>query len=117
MESHWRIFTNAKKPETAERVLQKIQKKWDCEPRNIKIEPCHKGGHVISLELPHEFERWNDVVVDVITCMQVVGYGVSISSFIQEELDLVSVKSCVAGVDMITCHCSCTNRSDAYAKT
>lgn len=106
MQSHWRIFTDTKTPEKALKLITKLKTRLDREPADVRVEPYHKGGHVVSLDLSHDAERWNDVVVDILTCAQTIGFGWSLSAFVQEEIELTTTHTSVAGIKMINCFCA-----------
>jgi hypothetical protein len=103
--SHWRIFTDTRKPEAAQRLTEKLQSRAGRDLREIAIDEYHKGGHVVTFNMVHECEQWNTTVHDVIVCAQEMGHGWSIGGFAEEELDLTSTGSSIPGIKLLTCFC------------
>lgn len=104
--SHWRIYTDTKRPEDAQYMAMKVQAQVVRDFTDIKIDDYHKGGHVVTFDISHEFEAWQAVVCDVIGCAQRMGRGWSISGFIDEELDLISNDLSIPGIKMVSCFCA-----------
>ena len=103
--SHWRIFTDTKKPDSARRLALKLQAQGGHEFHELKVDDYHKGGHVVTFDIGHEFDDWAAVAYDVISCAQQMGHGWSISGFIEEELELISTGTSIAGIKMVSCFC------------
>lgn len=103
--SHWRIFTDTNRTEGAQRLTSKLQSRADRDFCKITIEDYHKGGHAVTFDIFHEVDDWKSAVYDVIQCAQQVGHGWAISGFIDEEFELVSTGSSIAGIKLITCFC------------
>jgi hypothetical protein len=106
MQSHWRVFTDTNTVEKTLRLIEELQRLLGHELINILTEQYIKGGYVVSFDLCHVQEHWNDIVVDVINCAQNTGYEWSLSAFIREEIDIVSTKIVISGITTI--HCTCT---------
>jgi hypothetical protein len=107
MQSHWRVFTNTNTVEGTLKLIEELQRRLlEHKLTNVLTEPYSKGGYVVSFDLFHIQEYWNDIVVDVINCAQNAGYEWSLSAFVQEEIDIISTKIMISGITMI--HCSCT---------
>ena len=111
--SHWRIFADTKRTDGAQRLTSKLQTQADRDFCEIKIEDYHKGGHVVTFDIFHEGDDWKTAVYDVIRCAQHMGHGWSISGFIEEEFDLVSTGSSIAGIKMVSCFCARPGRPNA----
>jgi hypothetical protein len=103
--SHWRVFTDTKKREVAEHLTAKLQSRVGRTFQDIVVYDYHKGGHVVTFNIEHDFDQWQGVAYDVIACAQQLGHGWSLSGFIDEELELISTGISVAGIAMATCFC------------
>jgi len=103
--SHWRIFTDTKKPESACRLVAKLQARTDRNFGELNVNDYHKGGHVVTFDIDHEFDDWPTTVYDVIACAQLIGHGWSISGFIDEEMDLIANGTSISGIKMVSCFC------------
>lgn len=106
MHSHWKVFTNTNTSEKAIKVTGRLQRLLEREPISARAEPYHKGGHVVTFAITHEHAQWNDTVVDVLACAQTIGYGWTLHSSIEHEVDLVTTEASVAGIEMIHCTCA-----------
>jgi hypothetical protein len=105
MQSHWRAFTNTNTIEKTLELIKELQGLLDHELINIIAESYSEGGYVVTFDLCHIHEHWNDIVVDVITCAQNAGYQWFLSAFIQEEIDITSTKIMISGITVISCSC------------
>lgn len=103
--SHWRIFTDTKKPEAARRLIAKLKTRVDRSFGEITVDNYHKGGHVVTFDIEHEFNDWIAAVYDVISCAQQMGHSWSIGGFIDEELDLIATGTSISGIKMVSCFC------------
>lgn len=114
--SQWRIFSDTKDADAAERFTAKLQKRVDHTFREIVVDHYHKGGHLVTFTIEHEFDDWIATVYDVIAFAQRMGYGWSISGFIDEELDLIATDLSIAGIKLVTCHCARTGTLNARSR-
>jgi len=103
--SHWRIITDTKKPDSARRLALKLRALGGREFKEINVADYIKGGHIVTFDIGHDFSDWTAVAIDVISCAQQMGHGWSISGFIEEELELFSTGTSVAGIKMVSCYC------------
>lgn len=111
--SHWRVFTDTKKPEAARRLVAKLQARIDRNCGQMIVDDSHKGGHVVKFDIEHEFDDWIATVYDVLSCAQKMGHGWSISGFIDEELDLIANGASISGIKMVSCFCPRPGTPDA----
>src|SRR5690606_16523498 len=98
--SHWRVFTDTRKPEAARRLVAKLQARIDRNLGPMIVEDYHKGGHVVTFDVEHEFDDWPAAVYDIISCAQQMGHGWSIGGFIDKELDLIANGASISGIKM-----------------
>ena len=103
--SHWRIVTDTRRPDAAERLAAKLQALLGRAFREMNVDAYHKGGHVVAFDMEHDIRDWEATVYDVISCAQQMGQGWSISGCITEELDLVTTRTAIAGIKMVSCFC------------
>lgn len=103
--SHWRVFTDTKRTETAKRLIARLQHESDRKFLDTTAESYHKGGHVVMFKLVHDFETWPEGVYDLLVCAQHMGHGWSIGGWVEEEIDLWSSCFSIPGIKAATCFC------------
>ena len=103
LSSQWRIFTDTKTPENAERLLSKLVGGLNVVPLDVCSAPYHKGGHTVTFRLLHDCVDWQLAVFKILAIAQRFAYGWSITGDIEVEFDLFSTKCSVPGITMLHC--------------
>lgn len=107
--SHWKVFTNTTTLNAARKVLGRLRDCLDRGLRDLRFAEYAKGGHVAEFEIDHAIEDWPLACFESIAVAQRVGRGWQLDGRVEEELDLSSNQTAIAGVTKITCHISSTH--------
>ncbi len=104
--SHWRVFTDSSKQEVAKRVIADLECRTARRFQNVHVDAYHKGGHVVTFDIEHNEDDWCRNAYDIIVCSQNMATGWSIAGQIEEDFDLMTTKTSIVSVKMITCSCA-----------
>lgn len=101
---YWKIFADARSPEGARRVSERVGKALDAVAQSMTVEPYPKtGGYTIAFESPVESRDWPDMILQVLNRAQRIGYQWTLNGSILEELDIFTNRSSISGVRLIQC--------------
>lgn len=106
---HWKFFTDAADPATAEKVLKWVVKDLGLETGQPEVQPYQKGG--FSFSTVATVPSWPELVVEVLGAAERVGRGWQITGPINESLDVCSHQPSVPGVNFI--HALCLREAKA----
>lgn len=101
MQSHWKIFTDAKTEEKASRIIDNLLDQLSVEYINLEIEPYHKGGFTGTFYHPAGVNTWAEAVIETLTKAQQAGRSWMLSGNTKIELDAWSNHSSIPGVTSI----------------
>jgi hypothetical protein len=103
----WKAWLDAHTVEASQRVCKRIEEKLGLELHELKVEPYHKGGHVVSWVCLHEAPDAAAFMIDVIGCGQQIASGWRLGGSVHDELEGLVSRSgghqiSVSGITMLT---------------
>ena len=104
MDCNWKAWTTAITAHKALRVGQRLLKALGATNVSVHVQPYPKtNGHVLSFSMNVGRQPWVNGVVTVISIAQKVAGGWQLFGNISEELEMISKRSTVTGVNMLSC--------------
>lgn len=103
--AYWRIYTHARIAEKARKLIPQIEAALGTDCLEVSVKPNPEGGHIVTFATRHVHSIWSEVVVEVSTCAQRLGYGWSLYGEISKGLDLHTATTRLSGAEFVHCVC------------
>lgn len=97
----WRLFVDCDSVDASRKLARRHFEWVEVEPVELAASPYHKGGFVIDARTSHAEQAWSECVLLALTLAQRTGHSWQLSGGAENEIDLWSSQSKVAGVTAI----------------
>ena len=98
----WWIFCDARTEKNARVLLSRFINQIGHETQNSKVNPHHKGGHILSFDTMLSSAEWSKAVVDTLELAQRVGRRWTVTGSIVNEFSGESSEGVLPGVTLVS---------------
>ena len=96
----WWMFCDAKSEKNARVLLSRFINQIGHETQNSKVNPHHRGGHILAFDTELSSAEWSEAVVDTLELAQRVGRRWTVSGSILNEFSGESSEGLPPGVTL-----------------